>query len=67
MPLTQTERSLPSYELGRLSKGKLLADFSGGEITSGGSFEKSTAGIESASGCPPALQISGLPVGCNMT
>ena len=36
MTLTQTECNLPSYEFGRLNQRKLVADFSGGELTSDG-------------------------------
>ena len=36
MPPTQTECNSPSYEFGRLSKRKIMADFSGGDITSDG-------------------------------
>jgi hypothetical protein len=36
MPPTQTECNLPSYEFGRLSKRKIMADFSGGDLTSDG-------------------------------
>ena len=34
MAPTPTECTLPSYEFGRLSKRKVVADFSGGDITS---------------------------------
>lgn len=36
MTPTQTECNLPSYEFGRLSKRKIVADFSGGDLTSDG-------------------------------
>lgn len=36
MTPTQTECNLPSYEFGRLSKRKILADFSGGDLSSDG-------------------------------
>ncbi len=36
MAPTPTECTLPSYEFGRLSKRKVVADFSGGDITSDG-------------------------------
>lgn len=36
MPLPETECNLPSYEFGQLSKRKIIADFSGGDLTSDG-------------------------------
>ena len=36
MAPTRTECTSPSYEFGRLSKRKIMVDFSGGDITSDG-------------------------------